>query len=67
MCFSTPKVQKAPPPPNKLDTLADALKNQQGRRIGGMSRGDTNVTGGTLGGVGNVIAPGAGGKTKLGL
>ncbi len=41
MCFSAPKVKKPPPPPNKLDTQADALANQQARRATGMTRSDT--------------------------
>jgi len=60
-----PKPKKPPPPPNKLDSMNDALRNMAGRRAGGTTRQDTNVTGNTAGNV-NTAAPMAGSKTILG-
>lgn len=67
MCFMSkmPKPKEPPPPPNKLDSQNDALRNMQSRRVGGTTRGDTNVTGLGVTGV-NTAAPIAGGKTILG-
>jgi len=66
MCFaSMPKPKKLPPPPNKLDSQADALANMQARRAGGINRQQTNITGG-MAGAPNISAPSAGGKSVLG-
>ena len=65
MCFGMPKPIKPPDPPNKLDTMNDALRNNQIRRAGaGMTSASTNVTLGNAG-TGNITAP-MGGKIKLG-
>lgn len=64
MCFM-PKPEKPPPPPNKLDSMNDALRNMASRRAGGTTRAQTNVTQG-LAGAPNVAAPMAGGRTVLG-
>lgn len=64
MCFK-PKVKEPPPPPNKLDSMNDALRNQAARRAGGITRGDTDVTNG-LGGNPNVFTPQGGGRKVLG-
>jgi len=65
MCFSMPKPDKPPPPPNKLDTANDALRNLQARRAAGTTRSSTNVTMG-MAGPASVTAPVAQGKTILG-
>lgn len=66
MCFAKmPRPKEPPPPPNKLDSQNDALRNMQGRRAGGTTRGDTNVTGSGVPSV-NTAAPVAGAKTILG-
>lgn len=64
ICFSMPKPRELPAPPNKLDTQADALRNMQARRAGGVMRSDTNVTQGGAGAP-TVAAPAAG-RTILG-
>jgi hypothetical protein len=68
MCFQKmPEPKKPPPPPNKLDSMNDALRNQQARRAGGTQRSDTNVTGlGVNQNRINTVSPMAGGKTILG-
>ena len=67
MCIfaKPPKPKPLPPPPNKLDTQADALRRTQQLRSGGLTRQDTNVTGGTAGAA-QVYTPAAGGKLILG-
>lgn len=67
MCFSTkvPKPKPLPPPPNKLDTQTDALRRTQQMRAGGLTRSDTNVTGGKASAT-PVYTPAAGGKLILG-
>jgi len=60
-----PKPIKPPPPPNKLDSMNDALKNLSNRRAGGTTRQETNKTQNTVANV-NTAAPMAGSKTILG-
>lgn len=67
MCFmpKMPRPKEPPPPVNKLDTQNDALRNLQARRAGGITRSDTNVTGG-LAGTPTTATPAAGSRTILG-
>lgn len=67
MCFMSkvPKPKPLPPPPNKLDTQVEALRRTQQGRAGGLTRQDTNVTGGTASAT-PVYTPAAGGKLILG-
>lgn len=65
MCFKMPKPDKPPPPPNKLDSQNDALRNLAQRRAGGITRSQTDVTRG-MAGAPNIAAPVAGGRTVLG-
>lgn len=67
MCFMSkiPKPKPLPPPPNKLDTQVDALRRTQQAKSGGITRSDTNVTGGSASGA-PVYTPAAGGKLLLG-
>lgn len=67
MCFTPkiPKPQALPNPVNKLDTQVSALKRAQRSVFGGLTRSDTNVTGGSASGA-PVYTPAAGGKLLLG-
>lgn len=66
MCFPKPPSPKPlPPPPNKLDSQIDALRRTTQARVGGMTRTDTNVTGG-IAGKAQVYTPAASGKPLLG-
>ena len=68
MCFGKTKIpspKKLPPPPEKLDTMADALRNTAAQRRGGTTRADTKAAGDNPGFT-PVYTPAAGGKTLLG-
>ena len=67
MCIfpKIPKPKDLPKTVSKLDTQVDALRRTMQQKAGGLTRSDTNVTGGKVGSA-TVYTPGAGGKLLLG-
>lgn len=67
MCIfkKPPDPKPLPSPPSKSETQTESLRRSQQAKVGGMTRQDTNVTGGSASGT-PVYTPAAGGKLILG-